>query len=223
MKKTICLMRGTKVESYDAFKNRMLSLTEKLSNKQHCKEIKVVLTAGPPPAISIIPFKKTKVAVISLTCEQNFQDEGLKETDGFAGVFEVTEALPVRYTKTWEDGEATPGVCLLTLFNRKKNIDYSTFIDRWHNSHTPLSLKLHPLWHYNRNVVDKKGEENVENWDGIVEEHFKSKADLFNPFKFFGKPLSMIPNMIEVYRDTNSFLDYKTIEPYLTTEYYIKS
>jgi hypothetical protein len=223
MKKTICLLRGSEAESYEAFRNRILALTRELAFQKACKEIKVVLTDSPPPVISIIPFKKKKVAVISVTCEQNFQDNIINKIDGFAGIFEVTEALPVAYTKTWKDGVPTPGVCLLTLFNQKKNIDYSTFIDRWHNSHTPLSLKLHPLWHYNRNVVDKKGSDNLENWDGIVEEHFKTRAELLNPFKFFGNPLQIIPNMINVYRDTNSFLDYKTIEPYLTAEYYIKS
>jgi len=33
----------------------------------------------------------------------------------------------------------------------------------------------------------------------------------------------MIPNMISVYTDTKSFLDYGTIETYLTAEYHIKS
>jgi hypothetical protein len=44
-----------------------------------------------------------------------------------------------------------------------------------------------------------------------------------NPFKFFGNPAVIVPRMINVYRDTNSFLDYKTIEPYFVSEYHIKS
>jgi len=221
MKKKIYLIRGLKAESYKTFKDRILWLTNKLVQQKTSKQVKVVITENPPPVISIIPFKKKKVAVISIIYENSFNDQVIMESEGFTGVFEVTEALPVAYTKTWKDGELTPGACLLTLFNQKKNIDYSTFIDRWHNSHTPLSLKIHPLWHYNRNVVDKRDQDNIENWDGIVEEHFKTRAELLNPFKFFGNPLHIIPNMIEVYRDTNSFLDYKTIEPYLVSEYHI--
>ena len=223
MTKKIYLIRGLKAESYYTFKDRMLLLTNKLTQQNTCKQVKVVLTENPPPAISIIPFKKKKVAVISITYEKIFQDKEIKQSEGYTGTFEVTEALPVAYTKTWKDGEPTHGVCLLTLFNQKNNIDYSTFIDRWHNSHTPLSLKLHPLWHYNRNVVDQRDLDNTENWDGIVEEHFRTRAELLNPFKFFGNPLQIIPNMIEVYRDTNSFLDYNTIEPYMAKEYFIKS
>ncbi len=90
----------------------------------------------------------------------------------------VEEAIPVSYDKNWEDLETTPGICLLTLFKQKKGISYDTFLDRWHNSHTPLSLKIHPLWHYNRNVVNKKLTRDSDNWDGIVDEHMRTKSEL---------------------------------------------
>jgi hypothetical protein len=44
-----------------------------------------------------------------------------------------------------------------------------------------------------------------------------------NPLKFFGPLHVMVQRMINVYRDTSSFLDYKTIETYLTAEYWVKS
>jgi len=111
--------------------------------------------------------------------------------------------------KTWQNGEPTPGVCLLTLFHQKPGIDYQTFLHRWHNSHTPLSLKLHPLWNYNRNVVKEKITEYRDWYDGIVEEQTRTRAELLNPVKFFGKPHKILQNMLAVYTDTKSFLDYK--------------
>lgn len=223
MKKIIYLVRGNKTESYVNFKNRMLSLVNRLVENNSTILVKVVLTESAPPSISIIPFKKEKIASISIKTNEEKEFKELTEAKGFAGYFKVTEALPVAYDKSWADGSITPGVCLLTLFNRKKSIDYKTFINRWHNSHTPLSLKIHPLTHYDRNVVDERGTRNTESWDGIVEEHCKTKAELLNPTKFFGGILKMIPNMISVYTDTKSFLDYGTIETYLTAEYHIKS
>ena len=223
MNKTIYLVRGNKTESYVNFKNRMLSLVNRLVENNSTILVKVVLTESAPPSISIIPFKKEKIASISIKTNEEKEFKELTEAKGFVGYFEATEALPVAYDKSWADGSITPGVCLLTLFNQKKSIDYKTFIDRWHNSHTPLSLKVHPLTHYDRNVVDERGTRNSESWDGIVEEHCKSKAELLNPTKFFGGALKMIPNMISVYTDTKSFLDYGTIETYLTAEYHIKS
>jgi len=223
MKKTIYLIRGDKTESYGDFKTRIVDLSQKAIEKYKTVSLKIVLTEKAPPAVSIIPFKKEKIVSISVfTIETAFIKEFIDEK-GFAGLYEATEALPVAYNKTWDDGKVTPGVCLLTLFNQKKAIGYNTFINRWHNSHTPLSLKIHPLTHYNRNVVAKNGKENNENWDGIVEEHTKTTSDLLNPIKFFGGFVKMIPNMISVYSDTKSFLDYGTIETYLTQEYFIKS
>ena len=223
MKKTICLIRGAKTESYNDFKDRILLLVHRLGTKETILRIKVVLTEAAPPPISILPFKKDKIASISINSPEIAKYDELFKEVGFGGSFEVTEALPVAYDKNWEDGKITPGACLLTLFNQKKSIDYKTFLDRWHNSHTPLSLKIHPLTHYNRNVVDERNANNKESWDGIVEEHCNTRSELLNPTKFFGGSLKMIPNMISVFVDTNSFLDYGTIETYLTAEYHIKS
>jgi hypothetical protein len=223
MIKTIYLIRGQKTESYTQFKIKLFTLVSNLVEENPSILAKIVLTETPPPTISIIPFKKDKIASVTIKSTEKGYFDDLVNTEGFAGVFEVTEALPVAYNKNWDDGKVTPGVCLLTIFNQKKSIDYEMFIDRWHNSHTPLSLKIHPLTHYNRNVVDNRGESNTENWDGIVEEHCKTRAELLNPIKFFGGILKMIPNMISVYTDTKSFLDYSTIETYLTAEYHIKS
>jgi len=223
MKKTIYLVRGGKTENYTDFKERIFKLSHKIVGKYKPYLLKVVLTEEAPPSISIIPFKKDKIASISIFTEEFIHFKEFTQEKEFVGLYESTEALPVAYNKTWNDGIITPGVCLLTLFNQKKSIDYNIFIDRWHNSHTPLSLKIHPLTHYNRNVVDENGKENIENWDGIVEEHTKIKSELLNPTKFFGGLAKMIPNMIAVYIDTKSFLDYNTIETYLAQEYFIKS
>jgi hypothetical protein len=133
------------------------------------------------------------------------------------GSYTVEQALPVAYTRDWPTMTKTPGACLLTLFRKKKSLEHEEFIRRWHNGHTPLSLEIHPLWHYARNVVVKS---TGKHYDGIVEEHCRSRSSMLNPAKFFGGPLKMLPNMIRVYLDVKGFLDYGSIEPYLVSEYY---
>jgi hypothetical protein len=222
MRKDIYLIRGLKTESYKDFKKRIFDELNSISGNSSA--IKLTITEEPSPSISVIPFYKSKIAAISIYNQQdNDPDYTLLKQKGFTGIYSVTEALPVAYDKTWNDGEITPGVCLLTLFRKRINIDYDTFINRWHNGHTPLSLKIHPLWHYNRNVVMDQPPENGEKFDGIVEEHCRSRSELFNPFKFFGNPLVIVPRMLQVYFDVKSFLDYSSIESYLVSEYYIKS
>jgi hypothetical protein len=223
MKKEIYLIKETERETYKQFSQRILALSKKVSADEKTEWIKTVFTGEPPPKVSVIPFKKQKIAAISIYSTKKERVEMLINEPGFAGGYVVEEAIPVAYEKSWEDGTATPGVCLLTLFRRKPGIDTKTFIDRWHNSHTPLSLEIHPLWNYNRNVVGEKLTNTSDHWEGIVEEHFRTKSDLLNPVKFFGNPFVMIYNMLRVYLDTKSFLDYKTIEPYFATEIWIKS
>ncbi len=223
MQKKIFLFVGQKSESYAHFSDRIISLAKEQATFPYVAKCKVTYTASSPPSISIIPFKKKKVAVISVYAS----DSGLIKTPsaypGFAGAYEAEEAIPVGYSKSWKDLTPTPGICLLTLFKKRIDIHYDTFLDRWHNSHTPLSLKIHPLWNYNRNVVRVTSNENPTSWDGIVEEQFKSKSDLLNPIRFFGHPLIMPYRMWQVYSDTRRFIDYGSIQPYFATELWIKS
>ena len=131
--------------------------------------------------------------------------------------------LKASMTTTWEDGGPTPGVCLLTLFHRKPDLDYGVFVKRWHEGHTPLSLKLHPLWNYIRNVVKGTITEQAPWYDGIVEEQFQEDSHLLNPLVFFGPPLKVPRHMWQVLADTKSFIDMKRIETYLATEIHFLS
>lgn len=222
MQKEIYLIQGLESEDYRAFNTRITGIVEYVEETTKPVSIKYTITAKAPPALSVIPFSRKKLAAISLGKSAQMPVHSLMDADGFYGAYKVTEALPVRYSKAWPDGEPTPGACLLTLFAKKKTIDYQTFIDRWHKSHTPLSLRIHPLWNYNRNVVDECLSEDTTPFHGIVEEQVRTSSDLLNPFKFFGHPLVIIPRMVSVYTDTKSFIDYSTMETFLATEYIVK-
>ena len=222
MQKTISIIRGFKYESYDDFHDRIKLIIQQIA-ELNAKKFHYTITLEKPPKISVIPFSKEKIALISVTSEDNSFFEIIRGTDGFSGSFKVTEALPVEYEKDWDDGEATPGVCLLTLFRKKKGLDYDTFIDRWHNGHTPLTLKIHPIYHYNRNEVTGSLGNPPVLYDGIVEEHCLTRKELMNPFKFFARSGLAPVNMIKTYFDVKSFIDYKSIETYLVAEYQVVS
>lgn len=223
MRKEIYLIRGSAKEDYGQFTERILQTADSIAKISNPEALKVTLTQGPPPKLSVIPFRKSKLAVFSVYKNDKAKVDLLMNSEDFAGAFIVEEALPVSYEKNWADGQSTPGICLLTLFHRKPGIDYDKFIHHWHNGHTPLSLKLHPLWNYNRNVVLQKLSEHPDWYDGIVEEQTRTRSELLNPFKFFGNALEILGNMLSVYTDTKSFLDYKRIETYLAMEYHIVS
>jgi hypothetical protein len=223
MIKEICLVRGNDHETHTAFADRILDASRSLAGRDGTHGLKVVLTDKRPPKFSIIPYRKDKVASVSTWHEPGVSHSDITGMEGFSGAFTVDEEIPVGYDKTWNDHEVTPGACLLTLFRQKPGISYETFIHRWHNGHTPLSLKIHPLWNYSRNVVRSSADDKFTWYDGIVEEQVREVSDLLNPFRFFGKPHIIIPRMITVYRDVNSFLDYKGIETYFANEIILKS
>lgn len=223
MIKQIYLIRGDKEESYADFRSRIENYAAETTKHKDISKLSYTITIDAPPTISVIPFKKKKIAVLSVWKREAGFIEDFMKKQGFCGAYTVTEALPVSYAKDRPDGVITPGICLLTLFRKKKSIDRATFLDRWHNSHTPLSIKYHPLWHYSRNVVERIIPETAEPWEGIVEEHMRTRQELLNPFIFFGNPLVIIPRMIKVYTDTKSFIDYPTMEPYLMKEFIVKS
>jgi hypothetical protein len=223
MNKEIYLIGGGDAESYADFKKRIFTLVENLNLTNNPDALKFTITEKAPPALSIIPFSKKKIAAISVYKSNLELVESLTKSVGFRGAYRVEEVFPVRYQKDWKDCERTPGICLLTFICQKKNIDYATFIHRWHNGHTPLSLRIHPLWNYVRNEVKEILTDDAVNFNGIVEEQMRTKADLLNPFKFFGNPLIIIPRMITVYADTKSFIDYPSMETYMAAEYIIKS
>lgn len=224
MKKEIYILRDVDGETYSGFRDRMMAVARESAQVYEPAKMWLTLTETPPPVISVIPFRRKKIAVFSMIRrdEDSRPAELLISNQGFRSACTVDEAIPVSYSKSWKNGTVTPGVCLLTLFRPRKGISHETFLDIWHNSHTPLSLRIHPLWHYNRNVVKQPIAPGEPPWGGIVEEHFRTRADLLNPFLFFGNPLVIIQHMVEVYRDTKAFIDYSTMETYLVRENHLK-
>jgi hypothetical protein len=223
MTKEIYLIKDKTGMDYQTFRDSMLGLSDDVLAESDPVTLKITLTVKKPPGVSVIPFRREKVAAISILRRTDERLNRLIREPGFIGGYNVEEAKPVAYEKTWEDHAATPGVCLLTLLHKRPGLDQDVFIQRWHGGHTPLSLRLHPLWNYNRNVVKGVLTEDSTWYDGIVEEQFKAARDLLNPLKFFGPPIKVPLHMYQVLKDTRSFIDMKKIETYLAEEYHIKS
>jgi len=223
VQKEIHIFREVEREDYARFHSRMLGQARELAGELGPGSLRITLTTGPLPRLSVIPFRRDKIAVISITGSGKSPLEMTANMDGFTGAYRVEEAIPLAYEKNWADGTATPGICLLTLFHRKPGISREQFMARWHEGHTPLSLRLHPLYNYNRNVVTGELTGASPWFDGIVEEQFREKGDLLNPLRFFGPPLKVPGHMLEVWKDSRGFIDMKRIEIYLATEYHIVS
>jgi hypothetical protein len=132
----------------------------------------------------------------------------------------VTESIPRDFDRRpWADGERTPGIKQVTFFDSLPRMAHEAFIRQWHGSHTPLSLEVHPLWRYVRNVVERPVTDGAPRWLGIVEETFRQVEDFTDPQRMYGS----VENMRRVLADVRKFIDLDTIEVYVMSEYAIRS
>lgn len=139
----------------------------------------------------------------------------------------VTESVPLGYeSRTWPDGERSPGVKQITMFDKRPDIEDAVFFARWHGSHTPLTFEVHPVCLYVRHAVARAVTEGAPPWRGIVEEGLREVEDLTDPMRYFsagGSPDTLEHNVKRVMDDVSSFLDLGSVESYPTGEYILRT
>jgi len=180
------------------------------------------VTAEPPPRLSLIPFRRTPVALVSVKGQPEDLGarvgERLQALGGVWSGYRVNEAQPVERPRPANPGERCPGACLLTLFRRHPRMSRERFLAEWHGKHTPMSLEIHPLRSYVRNTVREPVLPGSPPWEGIVTESFDPRQDLLNPLRLFGGPLRAPLNMLRVGLHIRSFMDLRSMENYLVSE-----
>ena len=242
MKKHILLVRGARKTPYDTFSRQIKERLAAAADSHDLSGLKVTLTERPPPLLTPIPFLRRRLACVSLWTSLPTPPlpastpplastpppvQRLMEALG-TGVdslhlYKVDESVPVAYDFHPDPGEKTPGVGLLTLMNRNPNMGVARFRHEWFGKHTPMTLKIHPVWQYVRNVVTEPHSPAAPPYEGIVEEHFREPRDLLNTVRFFGGPTQFFFNMIRVGLHIRTFLDLSRIETYFVHEYTFKT
>lgn len=227
MIKTAFILKGHGNEPVDGFRHRVLDLTIPGMLAGTGARCKATLTAADPPRLSITPYRRERITLISIwdetpAREHCWVDRVRQSWEGPCHGYRVEESIPVSYERTWPAGAQTPGLGLLTLFRARRGMEHDEFIRMWHEGHTPLGMRVHPLWNYVRNVVAEPIISGSPDLGGIVEEHFRCSEDLMNPVRFFGGFPAMFPNMLRIGLDIRKWMDLGSIENYLVTEHWIK-
>jgi hypothetical protein len=220
------LLRAPATAGAGAFRDRALAVGARLLASGPAR-LKVTFTAEEPPRLSVMPFRRDRLALVSLWDEASPEAavarwNALLQGEGAAAGYRVVESLPRAYARDWPDGRDTPGGSMLTLLHRRAGLTDAEFLRRWHEGHSPLALGIHPLWNYVRNVVASPALPGSPPLDGIVEEQVRTRGELLDPTRFFGGWLRMLPSMLRVYRDVRGFLDLAAIENYLVTERWLR-
>lgn len=128
----------------------------------------------------------------------------------------VTESILCEYPgPNWPAGEASPGIALVTTFPKPEKLDFETFYARWHGSHGPLSLELHPLTRYVRNAVFRPITEGAPTFHAIVSESVASCAVAADVDQFYSGPA----NRKRIVKDLLSFAEIETMSTAVMREY----
>lgn len=135
-----------------------------------------------------------------------------KRLAGYLVTESVPRAMPGPPAPT---GGRSPGVTLVTTFPKPQRLDDETFYARWHGSHTPLSLEIHPLIHYVRNSVARVLTPGAPLFRAIVNESVATAAVAADPVQFFGGE----ENQKRAIEDLLSFVDFESLSTVLMSEY----
>ncbi|MFO0685812.1 MAG: EthD domain-containing protein [Sandaracinus sp.] len=175
------------------------------------RTVVVHTTHVPPPALSLVPFRRSPMALVSMRGDETALAEAGRRLGTLPGRVEgyaVEESVPIACARP-------PRATLVTLFRRAPRVSTELFLRRWHGEHTPMTLEIHPVVGYVRNVVRAPLAPDAPPWDGIVTEDFAELADL-TTLRLFGRGPRALVNVLRIARHVPTFLDLSTIETYLT-------
>jgi hypothetical protein len=132
----------------------------------------------------------------------------------------VTESVPREYDRRcWPDGTTSPGVTIGTAFVEKQGLALADFYRRWHESHTPLSLRIHPLTRYIRNAVARVLTPSAPAYRALVFESVDSLSTLADLDLWYGSPAGRV----EAVRDLLGFADYASMASVTMSETILKA
>lgn len=141
----------------------------------------------------------------------------------------VTESLCEDYGTTpdwpeprdWPDGRRSPGITVLTVFDKKPDLSDDVFYGHWYGHQTPMSAAMQPRVRYVRNAVVRGLTPGAPPLRAIVEEAWPSTAHLTDPNVFFGAADSheMGENIRIMLDSMKVFADASTLRTFTMSEY----
>lgn len=144
----------------------------------------------------------------------------------------VTESLCEDYGTTpdwpkprdWPDGDRSPGIAVLTVFDKKVSLDDDIFYAHWYGHQTPMSAAMQPRVRYVRNAVVRGVTPGAPPLRAIVEEAWPTVAHLTDLNIFFGATNNeeMGENIRVMLDSMKVFADASTLRTFTMSEYLLK-
>ncbi len=128
--------------------------------------------------------------------------------------------------RDWPDGQRSPGILTVAVFERPDGIPHEEWIQRWHGVQSPVSGEIQPRTRYVRNEVIRALTPDAPPYKGIVDEAWASAETVTDPMLFFcanGSEERMVENINRMLESVNAFMDMDRFRSYTMSEYLLKS
>jgi hypothetical protein len=144
----------------------------------------------------------------------------------------VTESLYRDYgdnehagRRDWPDGQRSPGITTLTVFDKPAGTSDETFYGHWYGHQSPMSEWMQPRARYVRNAVVRGLTPGAPQYRAIVEESWPTVEHVTDLVTFFGATdPSELGERIRIMLDSTKLLyDPATMRNYTMSEYILKS
>lgn len=140
----------------------------------------------------------------------------------------VAESIALAYggRRTWPDAEQSPGMSILTFFDKGPTVSDDDFYRIWHGEHTPLTFDMHPFWIYVRNQTLRAVTPGAPSVRGIVYEAAPSDEDVTDLPRLFGcadDPSRLMDQISIVNNHMATFGNTDTLQCVTTREWIFKT
>lgn len=163
-----------------------------------------------------------RAPVEDLLAEAGIRRAGYLVTEAIYRDYGDNEHAPPR---AWPDGERSPGVVMLTIFDKPAGTDDETFYGHWYGHQSPMSEWMQPRCRYVRNTVVRALTPGAPRYKAIVAEAWPSAEHLTDLATFFGSPDGAdLGERIRIMLDSTKLLfDPATMRSYTLSEFILKS
>lgn len=188
---------------------------------------------------SLVPVPDDELPVrscVSIWLDAHDRRAGYEAVLGEVGVrragYLVTESMYTDYggnehapARWWPDGDRSPGIVTLTVFDKPPAVDDETFYGHWYGHQSPMSEWMQPRCRYVRNAVVRTLTAGAPRYRAIVEEAWPTVEHLTDLARFFGSPSgSDLGERIRIMLDSTKLLyDPATMRNYTMSEYILRS
>ncbi|MDZ4826367.1 MAG: hypothetical protein SGJ13_07855 [Actinomycetota bacterium] len=168
-----------------------------------------------------LPAHDVRGAVEAILAGAGVRNAGYLVTESMYRDYGDNEHAPAR---NWPDGQRSPGITTLTVFDKPVGVDDEAFYGHWYGHQSPMSEWMQPRARYVRNAVVRALTPGAPRYRAIVEEAWPTVEHLTNLTTFFGAEGDDLGERIRIMLDSTKLLyNPDTMRNYTMSEYILKT